>query len=326
MRQIPGFLAPLQNSFESLTLDVLERVNRPGGFETSDLIEHLLKPTDNSIYDPKDVSTDRVLELRSYPEGIDHFFDRTAAYCILAGDVDSEGRPLALKLSPDSQRTLLDIKLQDAIDIPIVWVMTSPSHHDVIKAHASRYPNVRCFNQYETFKLTPDNRLIASEFETCGSGDVIPSLIHNGILRSFLDANGRYIQLVNVANVAARPNRDLMSMHTTLEHPITVEVVRKKFEDVGPTVCDHQGFDVVCEDRHIVGPEPAQRFTWTCTGTIVLDADMDWKSVPWRWDRTKRRTSGSLVVHYERNVYDLTHFFRTNYIEVDRDERYVPCV
>ena len=42
------------------------------------------------------------------------------------------------------------------------------------------------------------------------------------------------------------------------------------------------------------------------------------------WHRMKRKVANQLVLQYERFLSDITGFFKTNFIEVDRTDRYQP--
>lgn len=324
MKRVPGFLSQLQESLESLPLDLIERINRPGGLEISDLIDHLLKPRDNSIYEPSDVVSDRICKLSSVSNDEDPFKDGRVAYCILAGAVDEDQQPVALKKFVTSQFTPIQSGLSRSMDLPEVWVMTNPLHHERVESHVAEFKNVKCFKQYETVRLTPDNQLFNSQLSPCGSGDLIPALIDSGMLQRFIQSGGRHVQVVDVTNLASRPRRDLVDAHVSSGRPITVEVMNKRFDDRGHTLCDHQGFDIACEDSRIDGPTRANQFSWTCTGTMVIDANLDWSRVEWDWVRSKRISRGSLVVQYERSIYDITRFFKTNFVEIERKDGYVP--
>jgi hypothetical protein len=145
-RQSPGFLDRLQTQLMSLPFSTLEHVNREGGLEVADLLTLVVRPRDHSVPYPDPVEPDvvekyddvsderRDLGSRAYATG-------EAAFCILAGGSGTRfGETKALARLPQSDKSLLQLKLEQAAGAQHVWVMTSPSNHEAVVDHVKTLP------------------------------------------------------------------------------------------------------------------------------------------------------------------------------------------
>lgn len=332
MRSSPGFLPYLQSQLHALGSEVLDKVNDPAGFDLSNLIEHVVRPRDHSVYDQYEVEDSAVKKWEDVDRsptttelGWKAISSGKLAYCILAEDVS------ALLKIPEINVTLLAIKLLQAQGLKHVWIMTSPSNHDSIASHLKEISSdveVRLVQQFESVRLTPDNQLYLEDgnpsFYSCGPGDAIPALIKHGVLKEFLATGGEHVLFVNVNNLLAEPDVEVLGQHIVSNSPVTCEVVRREPHDEGGILCNHLGFDqFVARHRFSLSLEPDD-FKWLSTDTFVVRADLDFSVVNWSWHRTKREFGGRLVVQHERLMHDLTATFQTQYVEVPREERFMP--
>lgn len=335
MRGTPGFLSTLQTQLESLPLETLERVNRPGGMEVRDLLDFILRPRDYTVDVPDDVDPDVLyedIEQDVTTLGRDALKDGSTAYCVLAG---SSGTRIGssknfLKL-PRTMTSLLGLKTLQSEGLPHVWVMANPSNRSEVEEHlrALGKDDVKVFTQFESFRLTPDNSLSMSDgspdLHPCGHGDVAMALVHSGVLEGFLKSGGKRIVVVNVDNVLGAPDPTVLGQHIISGAPLTCEVVKKTDKDTaGGVLCRHLGVDQIVEQFRLSSETDPQAFTWHNTNTMVVNADLDFKSVKWSWHRVKKNVGGQLLIQYERLMQDLTSHFPTQYIGVPRTRRYVP--
>lgn len=332
MRNSPGFLPYLQEQLCSLAPKDLARINDPAGLDLSNLISQVARPQDHSVYDQYE-SEDVVVKNYSEVErsslvsdtGRSALMSDEIAYCILAGD------DKALKKIPGIDVTLLAIKLLQSQGMKHVWIMTSPSNHTAVESYLKELSwgsEVKLFQQFESVNLLPDNQLYLKDsspsFYTCGSGDAIPALIKKGILGQFLNDGGKHIMFVNVDNVLAEPDINVLGQHIISQSPVTCELVLRENDDLGGVLCNHMGFDQVVEQYRFMTCFDSGAFKWLNTNTFLVRADLDFSTVRWKWHRLKKECNGQLVIQFERLIQDLTSTFQTQYIEVPREERFMP--
>jgi UDP-N-acetylglucosamine pyrophosphorylase len=333
MRGTPGFLAVLQNQLESLPLEDLERVNRVGGLEVRDLLDFLLRPHDYTVDLPETESPDVFYE-KIAPEaaaiGNEAIKNREVAICVLAGGVGTRiGMPKAFVKVPGVETSLLALKILQSESIEDVWVMSSPGNSLEIKKQLSlSKKTVKIFEQYETFRLTPDNQLYMTDgrpcFSPCGHGDLISSLKHSGVLKEFLDRGGKYIFATSVDNLYGTVDPIVLGQHIIAGKPITCEVTNSNKANYGGVLCDHNGFKQIVEKFRLSSHTNPDEYDWMSTNSMVIDANLDFDSIKWSWHRVKKKLDGRLVVQYERLLQDLTAHFQTQFIGVKRQCRYMP--
>lgn len=329
-------MSTLQLQLESLPVDALERINRPGGLEIVDLFDFLLKPRDYTVHMPEAFDETKLVDYHGNGHfladaGAESFKEGTTAFCILAGGSGTRiGSTKGLLKIPNSDMTLLGLKLLQAKDVKHVWIMTSPENHDQVDlcVRSTGRDQVSLFTQYESIRLTPDNQVSllngSPEFHPCGHGDLIPALKRSGILKSFLDGGGKRVMVVNVDNVLGAPSAELVGWHMTAKKPITCEVVKRNPEEGGGYLCNHAGIDQIVERFRMSSHTDLNQFDWVNTNTMIFDADLDFESIKWSWHRVKKIVDRRAVVQYERLLQDLTSNFQTQFVASPRNERYMP--
>lgn len=336
-RQFPGFLAELQKQLENLPADVLENVNREGGLEIADLLGLIVKPKDHNVAFPDVVSDDCLDNYTSIDEslrlsGQKSYAEGESAYCILAGGSGTRlGRTKGLMKLPTSGKTLLQLKIEQALNVKNVWVMTSPSNHEEISELVKSMPEsskIKLFKQYECLRLEPDNLLhyedgVAS-LHPCGHGDVVPALKHSGILENFKMQGGKYISVVNVDNVLASPDPGLMGLHIKNETPVSCEVVESDCQESGGYLCNYFGANQIVEKFRFNGDVDFTLYKWLSTNSMIFDARLDFDTIRWSWHRVKKQIDERLVIQHERLLQELTSIFKTKFVVVPRDKRFAP--
>lgn len=334
MRSSPGFLVPLQTQLESLNLDTLERVNRPGGLEIRDLLDLILRPRDYSVDLPDNTDPDidyGTIDLETRSLGAEALRDGSTAYCVLAGGSGTRiGMSKAFLNIPGTATSLLGLKLLQAKQVKDVWVMSSPSNKKEIEDHLLSIgrPDVRVFTQFESFRLTLDNNLHMingePDLHPCGHGDVIPALKHAGVLSDFLRSGGKRVVVVNVDNLFAAPDPVVVGQHIAAGKPITCEVTEKLKSDTGGILCRHIGVDQIVEQFRLSSDTDPSQYNWFSTNSMVIDADLNFDAIRWSWHRVKKNVGGQLLVQYERLLQEVTSHFKTQFVSVPRHTRYTP--
>jgi UDP-N-acetylglucosamine pyrophosphorylase len=334
MRSTPGFLVTLQQQLESLPLETLERVNRFGGLGTHDLMNLLVKPVDYSVDIPDPSVPSCRLEDASqdtYRLGNEAIKDGSTAYCILAGGSGTRiGTSKGFLRLPGTSTSLLSLKLLQAGPAKNVWVMASPGNEAEIRTHLNAVggQHVKVFTQYESFRLTPDNRLHfvdgQPDLHPCGHGDVIPALKNSGLYDDFVSSGGKRVVVVNVDNVYATMDPGVVGQHIVGGRPVTCEVVERTVNDTGGVLCSHLGFEQIVEQFRLSPETNVDEFGWLSTNSMVFNTDIDFNAIRWSWHRVKKNVAGQLLVQYERLLQELTSNFKTLFLAVPRSSRYVP--
>lgn len=319
MKSAPGFLSELQVQLESVPLEVLESVNRPGGFEVSDLLDSILRPKDYTVCMPHQVDLGTVktfedidVDTRKIGENI--VADNQVAFCLLFDGTDDE-LPFLVK------------KLEASKNIQEIWLLIPPSFIPEIYLILSSLgtSNVKVMTNYETFALTPDNRLIdgfaSPKLSICGRGDLIPSLQNNGILEEFVSVGGKYVYVTPVKNPLLSPDPMVLGQHVIGKKPVTCEVVDRHRFDKRDILCNHAGFDQLVGQHRLMYPADPDYFTYVGVDSYVFDANLDFNTMTFSWHRMKRTIDNKIVISYERSLNDLTFTFQTQYVKVPRTSR-----
>lgn len=338
-RNSPGFLSTLQNQLESLPMSILEHVNREGGLETADLLSLIVKPKDHSVAYPDIVDDQELIHYSNIDKeaaslGASAYREGIAAFCILAGGSDTRlGDTKGLMKLPESGKTLLQLKLEQAAQANVkhVWVMSSPSNRgeivDVVNS-IDRTDNVRIFEQYESLRLSPENLLHSDDgkasLHPCGHGDVVPALAVSGILSDFKMQGGKYISVVNVDNVLAKPDPGLMGLHIKNETPVSCEVVISDGQEAGGYLCNYFGANQIVEKFRFIGDVDFSQYKWLSTNSMIFDARLDFDTIRWSWHRVKKQINEKIVIQHERLLQELTSIFKTRFIVVPRELRFAP--
>lgn len=299
----PGFLNVLQGQLESLSIEELERVNRPGGLEIRDLLDLILKPRDHTVHLPDEVSESDLV----------HCEDVSEETVRVGNAVLSEGTVGLVIVTDESHdrsdvSNFLDSTFRTSNGIKTVWLMSNPSRPLSIDG-------TRPLQHYETFGLTPINQLRLSDgspdYHVCGSGDVVAALHHTGELDRFKAEGGKHV--VVVERNLRPPDPRLIGLHVFAQRPVTCEIKQKTPASTG-MLCEHAGIRQIVEGHRFSSQTDLETFHWAGTGTLVFDASLDFSSVVWPWHRVKRRNSSEMIVKYERYIHHLTAHFQTQFV------------
>lgn len=325
----PGFLNILQRQLESLSFEDLERVNRPGGLEVRDIIDLLLHPKDYTVQDPCEIDLSRVSKPRDCEEerlrGTDYLVSGAVGVCFIANEN-------CLRIAPRLGLTILESYVLRVAIAKDVWVVV-PHHLQekfVSVVEGFKYKKPKVLTQYESFCLTPDNQLYYESgkpvFHPCGPGDAIEVLKISGEMQRFLEEGGRHIVLSDTDNAQCLPSPAVIFDHVSSRHPVTCVVTVGETKDNLPVVCEHAGFDQVVERFRFSSYVEIEQFKMVSTGTMIVDASLNFDNVKWTWHRRKRMQDRNLVVQYVRYLQDITATFRTRFVFLERKEAYVPLI
>jgi hypothetical protein len=333
----PGFITQLLHDLQRVPVDVRARVNSLSGFHEQILLRALL--------DPKDVS---VTTFSSVPDGYvgfchdehDHcgqlgseaLDKQKVAYLINACEQKIEpGKPDALARIPKLSMSLLTLKLFQAVGNGPVWIATTPSFLKDIKQHVLShvgidFNRVHFFEVNEAYQLSPDNRLIFNgedvSLHGCGMGDLLTRLSDEPTYREFIEKGGKHVFAVDSNNVFASLDPVIIGNHIESKKKVTCEVVKRKQSEEGSVVVEaFEGIRLV--DMRRIFETSTNDYTWMCTNSYVFDTDIDVDRISAEWCRTQVKQHNNVLIRYQKFFDELTKNYDTNYIGVDRQERFL---
>lgn len=310
------------------------RVNRQGALTDGELASLTSRmDADPAMYHPDHVTSAMVTnDVTTADEllGEDMIKSGSVAFVVLAGGVGSRfGGPKALAQIPNLGLTLLGWKLLQCGNMP-VWIMSAPEVTQQVQQHVSALAvpagmNGVIFEQFEGYRLTPDNRLsfIAEgipELYPLGHGDVGPALVESGVLIE--NPQVKHVIVCNVDNVMASPHPGVLGRHVRSSCKVTCEVVDRVKGDRGGVVACVNNRIQIAEDFRL--PEGfANEAALHNTNTMVIDVDVLRWPINWRWHRVRKHVDDRIVVQYERLLQQYTEECQTNFLHVPRDARYL---
>ncbi len=334
----PGFVTSLREELKHVNAAWQARIHRLGGLSDEELIELTTQvacdpamafpdhPDVHHITPWSDVTEEDELE------GEQAINDGRVAFAVLAGGAGTRfGGPKFMETIPDVGLSMLGWKLLQAGNMP-VWVMTSPAMLAGVERHISSLAiplgmNGAIFEQFEGYRLTPDNRLsqiidgLIPDTYPLGHGDLGPALVEAGVLDDNPDV--KYVVVSNVDNVLGSPHAGMVGHHIRSLKEVTCEVVERQKDDAGGVLAWVMNeLQVVDNFRLPEGFTDASPVT--NTNNMIINVDVLKKPIPWRWHRVRKLVDSKLVIQYERLIQQYTEVYPANYVIVPRDSRYCP--
>lgn len=240
-------------------------------------------------------------------------------------------------------KTFLDLRLAEIDHLrqaygaaPPLWLMTSHSTHDPIRAALGARldgERISTFPQFLSLRLTPSGELFLEadgrpSEHSPGHGDLPEALQRSGLLSGFLARGGRVVMVTNLDNLGASLDPAIIGWHLAHGAAVTTEVVDKHPGDRG-------GIPVRLDDRLCVleefriprsfDPESVRVFN---TNTFHFDARaLERLDIPWTYFRVSKKVGGESVVQFERLINEVTSHLDSRYLLVPRsgtESRFLP--
>lgn len=342
MRFEPGFVKELQRDLGNIRPDIRKRLARKGGLGEQRLLSLVSATPQEVLNDVEHVTSvgnyDRLLTSDCWRPAVDAVRAGEVAFVVLAGGAGTRvGGPKAFMRLPKLGITLMANKVVQAgftthegetVQAP-VWFMTSP---DLLERMAlqlgalSPVPEGCVFEQFESVRLRPDNRVSfveqhVPELHPTGHGDVGPALVESGALDD--NPSVKHCVIVNIDNVLASLDPCVLGHHLKTGAHVTCELVKREPGDAGGVPVWHENRAQVVEAFRL-----PDGFTdgakYHNTNTLIVSVEALKAEVPWRWHRVRKQVGNRLVVQYERLLQQYTEAFPTSYVEVPRNQRYLP--
>lgn len=340
MRFEPGFYKDLQRDIESVKPEIRAKLARDGAMTEQQLLWNICS-TPETVSGAEHASENDVVkydDLHTWQAGCDAIRSGEVAFVVLAGGAGTRaGGPKAFMRLPKLGITLMANKLfqsslvtheGEVLQAP-TWFMTAPSIFEKMALHLGGLsPTVEgaVFEQFESYRLTVDNRIDFSEpgvpnLAPTGHGDVGPALVESGVLAD--NPRVKYCVIVNCDNVLASLDPVILSRHVESGNEVTSELVERAKGDKGGAPVWVDGRLQIVEDFRL-----PDGFTddarYHNTNTMIVNVDVLKGMTNWRWNRVRKHVDNRVVVQHERLVQQYTERYKTEYVLVDRDRRYLP--
>ena len=332
-----GFAASLASDLQCVDDVLQKRVHRLGGLSDAELLSLTMSPDTNPAsylldhVSENNVSSWETVTSIDEARGEQAIRDGEVAFVVLAGGSGTRmGQPKLFARIPGMELTLLGWKLLQAGQMP-VWVMSTPDMMPQVQRHVSSLAlpmgmHGCVFEQFEGYRLTPDNRLSIGptglpELYPLGHGDVGPALVANGVLDD--NPEVKYAYICNVDNALATPHPGIIGRHIRTGAPVTCEIVDRIESDRGGVLAWIKNVLQVAEDFRLP-PEFVDESKYHNTNTMLINVDVLRRPIPWRWHRVRKHVDNRIVIQYERLLQQYTEECDTDFLVVPREARYCP--
>jgi UDP-N-acetylglucosamine pyrophosphorylase len=339
----PGFIDELKRDINRVRHEIRNQVERLGALSSSKIVS-LASSVEHELSDVENPSTNDVVKYDDishlWKSGCDAIARGEVAFVVLTSDPQSriDELPKAFMRLPNAGMTLMTNKLfQSGITTPEgasvqspIWFMSSPRDLEKIGSHlagiVSQVSDGVVFEQFESYRLTVNNRIVFNDqtipdLYTTGDGDLGQALETSNVLSDF--PNVKYCVVVKCDNVLASLDPVVLSRHIDSNNEVTYEIVEKQKNDKGGVIVWHDGKLISIDDTQLSrdAVEDASLFN---TETFVINVDTLKKEIPWRWIKKRREIGTKLVVQFERSIQQYSELCKTEYVLVDRKQRYFP--
>lgn len=336
MKLEAGFVTSLREELAQVPKHTQTIVQALGGLSHDKLIELVQRPQNEpALFMERPVASDFAAldDPMLAAEGIAAFEAGQVATCVLLGD----GKIAMSRFG--SGMSVLGMQLAQAAVYTspniTTLLMVSPSSREAIINHVTELAlctnKIGAFEQYESYRLTPDNRLLLDaegvpELYALGDGDMPYGMLFSGVLDELKKSGVKHVFAFSGNNVMAYPDVFALGQHIASKKHVTCHVVERQMNEPGPIVAWVNGclqsidVDRLSDDYDTSGDQ------WLNSGSYIVDVDalhsFAIALLP-RWLRRRRVVDNRLVVQHERSIQQLTEEFETNFVVVSRDQ-YLP--
>jgi UTP--glucose-1-phosphate uridylyltransferase len=216
-----------------------------------------------------------------------------------------------------------------------VFLMTSFATDPLIHEHleANDYfgldpADVVRFQQYQMPRLAPDGGYFKEEgvvsYAAPGHGDFPFAFKESGALDGFLARGGRYLLFSNVDNLGATVDLAIVGAHVAAGIEMTVEVAPKNPGDQGGAPARVGGRLQLVEGFAFPAGFDQDQIDVFNTANYVFTAEALARDFELPWYVVEKKVHGEKVVQFEHLAGDLSVFLTTQFLRVEREERFLP--
>lgn len=326
MRFEPGFVASLREELKNVPSEFRERVERPGGLNADMLLSLVSRPEQPFIKHVERVGASNLVDYdvtHSFV-GLEALTKGEVVFCVL--DDDSS------MLRFDDGLPLLGLKLIQASMAGSCLLMVDPSKKEDLISHvnALSYPGtIGAFEQFETYSLTPDNRLAMSGdkplLSTTGTGDLVAAMHDSDVLPALVAAGVKYVIVAESSSALASTDPNVLGQHIVSKKTITYSVTERQKGEAEAVVAFCDGEPRLAELSQLPEDfldELDQTPMWQSTGSLIVNVEALNQPIDLHWHRTRRQSGEKLLVSYQRHVSELSFHHDSAFVKVPRKSYY----
>ncbi|MNX71820.1 putative uridylyltransferase [compost metagenome] len=217
-----------------------------------------------------------------------------------------------------------------------IFIMTSFHTHEAIAEHLEAHSyfgsdpsRIYLFRQYRFPRLCPDGTFFRSadgteDHAAPGHGDFVAALNETGLLQRFMAEGGRYLLFSNVDNLGASIDPAIIGCHIQASRPMTVEVAAKLPGDKGGAPARVNGRMQLVEGFAFPAEFNQDLIPVFNTATYVFTAEALAQPIDLPWYVVEKKVHGAPVIQFEHLAGDLTCSLDALFLEIARDERFIP--
>lgn len=217
-----------------------------------------------------------------------------------------------------------------------IFIMTSFHTHEAIAAHLAAHDHfgsdpasIHLFQQYRFRRLSPGGAFYQSadgseDHAAPGHGDFVGALNETGFLQPFMAGGGRYLLFSNVDNLGASIEPAIIGCHIQSGRQMTVEVAAKLAGDKGGAPARVGGRMQLVEGFAFPADFDQDLIPVFNTATYVFTAEALTRPIDLPWYVVEKKVNGEPVIQFEHLAGDLTCVLDAGFLEIERDERFIP--
>lgn len=329
MRLEVGFVNSLREELSVAPTQSL--VNQPGALSDEELLALVSRPSESFITAVEDVARSEIAayDAQHLKLGTDAIERNEVAFLVVTGEDP-------LKATGHGLNTL-GVKMMQSCLVNNLTLMIHPRTLGTISEYVNSLStivkSIGVFEQYWTYALSPDNRLVEDialpQLVTSGDGDLFAGLKHSGVLDSFKQQGFKHIVISSVENVLAPLDPSVIGRHIAGEKAATFSVVERKYDHENELLLWIDGQKRIAHLADL----PEDYVTsfkrdidhWHYTGSAVFDVKAleEASSLPSRWIRRRHEKQNRLLTSYERYINQATFWFDCDYVLVSRETHFL---
>ncbi|MBP7652258.1 UTP--glucose-1-phosphate uridylyltransferase [Candidatus Dependentiae bacterium] len=184
---------------------------------------------------------------------------------------------------------------------------------------------VKFFNQYVFKRIKTEGSIISDKdnlYYGSGHGDFFYAF--QEFVIPDIDKNIKYIFYSNVDNVGACVDTVILGYHKAKMKSVTVEVAKKNKGDKGGVPAIVDGIPQIVEGFKLPDNFDHDSIKEFNTASYIFSMNIFEKKINLPFYVVEKKIEKENVIQFERIAGDLTMFFDSNYIEINRKDRFIP--
>jgi hypothetical protein len=191
--------------------------------------------------------------------------------------------------------------------------------------------NIGAFEQFESYALTPDNRLCVQDNKpvlvTTGTGDLVAAMHESNVIASLEQTGIKYVIVVEASSALAAIDPNVLGQHIASQKKVTFSVTERLRGDDDEAVVAFCDGTLRMAEVSQLPVESLEEFghevpIWQSTGSLVVNVEALKQPHDFHWIRTRKQVNGRLHVLYKRYISELSFMHDSGFIKVPRESHF----